>query len=608
MHHLLGIHKTSSCFGFVLTLLAVSIFGWSEPALAGDTAPARLFRELQSWPAPEAHQGVAVDQDAWYAISNRAIARHDKKSGELQKRWTADEGANFTHLNGGSIVQGKLYCAHSNWPKQPTENTVQVFDPATLEHLEAIDFPETAGAITWVDRHQDAWWVAFAHYGKAEEVAKSRLVRYDDQWKSTGTWKFPTAMIERLVPYSCSGGSWGPSGLLYTTGHDRAEVYALQLPEKGDQLQLVTTLAAPIAGQGIAWDRSHIGVLFGIVRSKHQAVSMRWSHADEYAPLKQHVQWERDPRNPILPPRPDEADSNRVMNPYVLRRGDQYQLYYSGGDRTGRQRIMMATAAVSEVGTWERSAPLFETGKEGDFDYRWCVLPHVVVQENRPWMLFYTGNAGRGTGLSSFPGMGMALGKGGQNWERAEHNPVLFRSGQAGDGDTVGMAGGSVLEVKLPGGGTQWRFYYTGCPTIGKPLALNQQKTVCLAVSDDGLHWKKQGVLMTRDPGRDYEDIAVAGPVVHQQEDGTYVMWYSAIGTRWGYYSICYAESDDGLHWRRGAKYGDNLQLKPGQGWESQMVEYPAVIREGDHLRLFYCGNGYGNTGIGTAVGTIERR
>lgn len=32
------------------------------------------------------------------------------------------------------------------------------------------------------------------------------------------------------------------------------------------------------------------------------------------------------------------------------------------------------------------------------------------------------------------------------------------------------------------------------------------------------------------------------------------------------------------------------------------MTEYPNVIQEGDNLRLFYCGNGYGSTGIGTAV------
>jgi hypothetical protein len=80
-------------------------------------------------------------------------------------------------------------------------------------------------------------------------------------------------------------------------------------------------------------------------------------------------------------------------------------------------------------------------------------------------------------------------------------------------------------------------------------------------------------------------------------------MWYSAIGTRHGFYSICYAESVDGIHWRRGVQSDDNLQLSPtGTGWEKQMVEYPAIIREDDHLRMFYCGNGYGRTGIGTAL------
>jgi hypothetical protein len=85
-------------------------------------------------------------------------------------------------------------------------------------------------------------------------------------------------------------------------------------------------------------------------------------------------------------------------------------------------------------------------------------------------------------------------------------------------------------------------------------------------------------------------------------------MWYSAIGTRWGAYSICSAESDDGLTWRRGAHYGDNLQLGPaGDGWERRMVEYPSVIRDGGRLRLFYCGNGYGASGIGTAAASPLR-
>ena len=204
---------------------------------------------------------------------------------------------------------------------------------------------------------------------------------------------------------------------------------------------------------------------------------------------------------------------------------------------------------------------------------------------------------------SSFPGMGLATSRDGIAWARFGDAPVLERSNEHGDPDAVGIAGGSVIRVQNREGATEWRFYYTGCPTIGQPHALNQQKTICLAVSTDGITWAKRGAVMLRDPNRDYEDIGVAGPVVLQEEDGTFRMWYSAIGSRWGFYSICYAESDDGIHWRRGSNTGDNLQLSPtGDGWEKQMVEYPSVIREGNHLRMFYCGNAYGGTGIGTAV------
>ena len=323
-------------------------------------------------------------------------------------------------------------------------------------------------------------------------------------------------------------------------------------------------------------------------------------------PLKQSVSWTRDARNPILPPgKRGSFDSTRCMNPWVLRIDDEYHLYYAGADDKGTHRICMTTAPVSDVSKWTRHGPLFENGPAGAFEARWCVLPHVVQVSAQKWHLYYTGNSGRGKGLSAFPGIGLAVSTDGKTWKKHGSKPVLAASGKEGDPDAVGIAGGSVLKVALPNGKSEWRFYYTGCPTIGNTVFLDQQKRVCLAVSQDGIHWTKKGAMMLRADKRDYENIAVAGPVVQQTKEGGFRMWYSAIGTRWGYYSICYAESPDGLLWTRGQKHGDNLQLAPqGSGWEKQMVEYPSVIREGNHLRLFYCGNGYGRTGIGTAVST----
>jgi predicted GH43/DUF377 family glycosyl hydrolase len=564
------------------------------------------MRELRRFPAQEAHQGVAVDVDHLYTITNRAIGKYEKRTGKAVATWAAPEDSKLRHLNSGVVVDGKLYCAHSNWPAVPLLNSIEVFETTSLAPVDHHLFPGQAGAVTWVDRFRDHWWVGFAHYGNADVVARTTVHKLDDQWKVLGTWTFPREVVERFVPFSNSGASFGPNGLLYATGHDRSEAYAVRFPADGQELVLADTVAVNIAGQGIAWDRHDVGVLYGIHRASKHVVVSRLSHASEYDQLRQPTTWQRQLPAPSLPPGPQgSTDATRCMNPWILRDGDEYRLYYSGGDADGKQRICLATAPVNDLSNWRRHGPLFDVGGPGSFDARWCVLPHVVKVADNNWHLYYTGNAGSGAGLSAFPGIGLATSKDGKTWKRLDGDPILKPTGQPGDPDAIGIAGGSVLSVSLPGGKTEWRFYYTGCPTVGNPLALNQQKTICLATSMDGVRWQRQGAVMLRDPQRDYENIGVAGPVVQQQTDGTFRMWYSAIGTRWGYYSICYAESDDGVHWRRGVKSGDNLQLSPqGTGWERQMVEYPTVIVEGSGLRMFYCGNGYGRTGIGTAFGT----
>lgn len=318
--------------------------------------------------------------------------------------------------------------------------------------------------------------------------------------------------------------------------------------------------------------------------------------------LHRNTWWIRSGPSPVLPPGGHAADFGCCMNPWAVRIGDQYHLYYAGADKDGFRRICLATAPVDKPDAFTRHGPVLDTGAPDSFDYRWVVLPHVVEVEPGRWHLYYTANCGKGEGLAAFPGLGLATSTDGKNWQKHPENPVLAPTGKPGDPDRYGIAGGSVIKVRLPKGDSEWRWYYTGCPSIGQDFFLNQQKICCYAVSQDAIHWERRGPILFRNPGHDYENVACAGPVVHQEPDGTFRMWYSMIGTRWGAYSIGYAESDDGTHWYRG-DYGDNLQLGPAwNSWEWQMVEYPSVIRENNRLRLFYCGNGYGSAGIGTAL------
>ena len=149
--------------------------------------------------------------------------------------------------------------------------------------------------------------------------------------------------------------------------------------------------------------------------------------------------------------------------------------------------------------------------------------------------------------------------------------------------------------------------YYTLAVGSKNPdVRIDQEKHCAMCHSTDGIHWTDHRLVMRPRPEVANEDIAVAAPFVWRDGE-IYRMLYCGIGTRWGYYSISEALSEDGYQWHRGS--GDeNLSLAPDPSseWESQMVEYPAVIPEAGGLRLYYCGNGYGATGIGTAVASAE--
>ena len=67
---------------------------------------------------------------------------------------------------------------------------------------------------------------------------------------------------------SNSGGSFGPDSLLYLTGHDEPELYAMRFPQMGSIMELVEILPINNAGQGIAWDRSEPNVIYGIIKSQ----------------------------------------------------------------------------------------------------------------------------------------------------------------------------------------------------------------------------------------------------------------------------------------------------------------------------------------------------
>lgn len=237
----------------------------------------------QTFPV-KANQGVAVDAKHFYAISNTKITQHEKETGNQIAVWEADRKRDsqkhFTHMNSATVIDGKLYAAHSRFPVAPNENTVEIFSigEKSLTHETTISMTGDHGSLTWIDQRGDStWWMCYAVYGKNEN-RKTRLVKYrfeDRTFTELQNWLFPEETVAKWETMSCSGGSWGTDGLLYVTGHDSAEVHVLQIDANQVLRHLRTQPVPGISGQATAWDRSsEKPTLWGIVKNKHVSLNM----------------------------------------------------------------------------------------------------------------------------------------------------------------------------------------------------------------------------------------------------------------------------------------------------------------------------------------------
>jgi hypothetical protein len=216
---------------------------------------------VRRYAAPEARQAVAVDATHFYAIDNRRIGKYEKSSGTKVAQWRDVVGGPFIHLNSGVVIDGRLYSAHSNYPGVPMVSSIEVWETATLRHVQTIPVGTGRGSATWIDRYDDAWWVMYAHYpapsgepGRGPEY--SVLVRYDTEWRESGSWAFPRAVVARWDGMSSSGGVWTADGRLVTAGHHAPELHILRLPAAGATLVLESIVPVESEGQGIALDPS----------------------------------------------------------------------------------------------------------------------------------------------------------------------------------------------------------------------------------------------------------------------------------------------------------------------------------------------------------------
>lgn len=122
--------------------------------------------------------------------------------------------------------------------------------------------------------------------------------------------------------------------------------------------------------------------------------------------------WTKHPQ-PVVENGPRGSwDERGVADPYVIRLGGQYYLFYLGQDRARRQRLGVARSSDGIVWTKLRSNPILELGDYGAFDENGLGEPAVWHSNGSYWML-YTGRD-----RAENRRMGLARSQNGVTWQK----------------------------------------------------------------------------------------------------------------------------------------------------------------------------------------------
>lgn len=277
---------------------------------------------------------------------------------------------------------------------------------------------------------------------------------------------------------------------------------------------------------------------------------------------------------------------------------DCIKVFYSTRDKEGISRpgyvILDANdpKKILEIG----SKPILDIGKLGTFDDCGVMPSWILDHPNGEQWLYYIGWNVRNT-ISYHNSVGLAISR--------DHGKTFkkFSDGPLWDRNHIEPHYSGTSCVILENG--IFKNWYLSCTewriVNNKP---EPRYHIKYAESNDGINWERKGNVAI-DYADDHEAGIVKASVI--LESGRYRMWYSY--RKFGdyrvdkafSYRIGYAESIDGINWKR--MDGDKAQTlsisNESTEWDSLMVEYPHVIDVKNKRLMFYNGNTFGKSGFG---------
>lgn len=328
--------------------------------------------------------------------------------------------------------------------------------------------------------------------------------------------------------------------------------------------------------------------------------------------------WQENPGNPVI------KMGQRVQyilwnDPSVLKEGNTYRMWLSGGDPRNLQRIVVKVHAASSSDglSWEIDPKpcLSPSVNPKDWDSLRIETPSVVKVDGT-YHLYYSGCDEKNAKKAVYS-IGHATSRNGVEWTKDPANPVIVA--QTASKHQWGYMGvGEPGVVYNPKDKTFYLYYVSMKfskvdPTIG-------HIGVLLAKSTDGStfthHVDRSGaraLILTRDVKNAISGawFGYSTPTAFISTSGEFHLFCAFIVAPGGpatarHVTLAHAVSSDGIKF----KVMDEKIFEAGKGdWKDQQVRSPTVIEADGQVKMWFAGEArtpHFGAGIGSATGKLK--
>jgi len=279
---------------------------------------------------------------------------------------------------------------------------------------------------------------------------------------------------------------------------------------------------------------------------------------------------------PVLRPRSEDPslfDSHKVECPMVIRRGDEWWIYYTGIQlKDGVVHSTIGRAVSRDLIHWTDRQQVLERGPEGAFDFGGVSGPFVfevtdhTAHGSRLAMVYV---AFPRLGYESKPGrQGLAFSEDGVHWTRSPANPIRD-VGEKGTWDDGCLYKPFVMRHD----GAWWMFYNAygtadRCEQIGLAKADRLEGP-----------WHRHPdnpILRKGDPERDRDHHIIGDPWIMRSPAGdAWEMYYFAYDGR--HARECLATSTDLIHWTK-SPFNPIMDVGPPGTYDSIYCHKPSIV------------------------------